>query len=71
MSSNVIEFQSEVEKHRVPDVVAAPMVDPPEPSHYQYVIELEHEAFELRMAISEMALELFRCREQLRETVTQ
>jgi hypothetical protein len=60
MSSNIIGFQSEVEKRRVPDVVAAPMVDPPEPSDRQYVIELEHEILELQQQVCALHRDLER-----------
>jgi hypothetical protein len=56
MSGDIISFQSEVEKRHVPDVVAATMVDPPEPSDHQYVIELEHENMELRNLLADAIL---------------
>jgi hypothetical protein len=49
MSSDIINFQSEVEKRRVPDVTDRPS-DP------QYVIELEHENIELRNLLADAAL---------------
>jgi hypothetical protein len=60
MSSNIIEFQSELEKRRVPDVVAAPIVDPPEPSDHQYAIELEHEILELQQQVCALHRDLER-----------
>jgi hypothetical protein len=60
MSSNIIEFQSELEKRRVPDVVAAPMVDPPESSGRQYLIELEHEVIELQQQVCALHRDLER-----------
>jgi hypothetical protein len=54
--SDIINLQLEVEKRRVPEVVAAPMVDPPEPSHRQYAIELEHENLELRNLLADATL---------------
>jgi hypothetical protein len=60
--SDIINLQLEVEKRRVPDVVAAPMVDPPEPSHRQYAIELEHENLELRNLLADAMLKALKHR---------
>jgi hypothetical protein len=60
MSSEIINFRSELEKRRVPDVVAAPMVDPPELSDHQYVIELEHEILELQQQVCALHRDLER-----------
>jgi hypothetical protein len=49
--SDIISFQSEVEKRRVPDVTE-------EPSDRQYVIELEHENIELRNLLVDAMLAL-------------
>jgi hypothetical protein len=49
MSSDIINFQSEVEKRRVPDVTD-------KPSDPQYVIELEHENIELRNLLADATL---------------
>ena len=46
MSSDIISFQSEVEKRHVPEVIE-------KPSDPQYVIELEHENIELRNLLAD------------------
>ena len=53
MSSDIINFQSEVEKRRVPDVVE-------KPSDPQYLIELEHEILELQQQVCALHRDLER-----------
>lgn len=61
MSADVINFPADAEKDQILCVSE-------KPSDTQHVIELEHEILELRMTVSEMALELYRCRQQLGST---
>lgn len=61
MSGDIISFQIEADKRHVPDVVAAPMVDPPT-DHLLAILELEHEVAELREALADKDLEFRRYR---------
>jgi hypothetical protein len=60
MTDNVIEFPTSYQ----PPQAAVPM---PADSARSTIIELEHEVHELRMTVSDMALELYRCRQRLGE----
>jgi hypothetical protein len=62
MGNNVIDFQSEADKRRVPDVTE-------EPSDHRYLIELEHELAELREALADKDLEFRRYRARLAKPV--
>jgi hypothetical protein len=53
--SDIINFQSELEKRRVPDVTE-------EPSDPQYVIKLEHENLELRNLLADAKLKALKHR---------
>jgi hypothetical protein len=53
-SNNVIDFQSEAEKRRVPDDIEKPN------DHHQHVIELEHEILELQQQICALHRDLER-----------
>ena len=53
MSSNIVDFQSEVDKRRVPD-------DIEKTSDNQYVLELEHEILELQQQVCALHRDLER-----------
>jgi hypothetical protein len=53
MSSDIINFQSELEKRRVPDVTD-------KPSDHHYLMELEHEILELQQQVCALHRDLER-----------